>query len=122
MSIKIFSFLFVFACCFTTVNANTELFACNTIAYSNDSTHDIDKSTIRTDSFTIHSKDYERVITQHLGTTTPLFIKHTKTDSAILNHSSYLFALVHTKYIQYLKACHLNFITTDIIYPFHAFW
>ncbi|MBQ0769401.1 MAG: hypothetical protein KBT58_08920 [Bizionia sp.] len=120
---KIFSFLFVLAFCVPTVNASTTLLPFHNDDVSKTLKSSFDNGTITTDSYSVHSKEYDRIIIEYFTTNTPsFFVKVLDTGNAIAFSSKYLFTTEYSRYIQFLKNLNLNFLTIDIIYPFHSFW
>lgn len=120
---KIVSFLFVLAFCLPTVNASTTLLPFHNDGISKTIKSSFDNGTITTHTYSVHSKEYDRIIVEQITTNTPFFfVKDLDTGNAIAFSSKHLFTTAYSRYIQFLKNLNLNFLTIDIIYPFHSFW
>lgn len=123
LKFKIFSFLFVLAFCLQAVNASTSILPFHNDEISKTLKKSFDKGAISSDSHALQTKEYDRVIVEYITTNTPsLFVKNSDSENAIALISKHLFALENSKYTEFLKSLNLNFLTIDIIYPFHSFW
>lgn len=123
ITFKISSFLFVLAFCLQTVNAKAIILPFHNNEVSKTLNTSSDKGNIISDSYTIQTKEYDRVIVEHITTNTPsLVIKNSNSGNAIAFISKHLFVIEYSKYNEFLKKLNLNFLTIDIIYPFHSFW
>ncbi|TYB77471.1 hypothetical protein ES677_00285 [Bizionia gelidisalsuginis] len=123
ITFKILSLLFLLAFCLPTVNASATIVSLHNEEVSKTLKSASDKGAITTASFSVHTKEFDRIIVEQLTTNTPvIFIKHLDTGKAIAASSKHLFVIAYSKYIQFLKNLNLNFLTIDIIYPFHSFW
>ncbi|WCO02929.1 hypothetical protein [Psychroserpens ponticola] len=71
----------------------------------------------------LHANDYsERITTHNQNTFTPQYLKKHSDADIKSNISKYQTLVKRNKYLQYSRNLFLNFLNTDIIFPFHTFW
>lgn len=71
----------------------------------------------------LHANDYsERIVTHNQNTFTPQYFKKHSDADIKSNISKHETLVRRNKYFQYSRNLFLNFLSTDIIFPFHTFW
>ncbi len=81
-----------------------------------------EQSSVKSVSYIHADGNSERIHTQHQNTFTPQFLKKYSDADIKLNISKFQTLIKQNKYLQYLRNLFLNFLSTDIIFPFHTFW
>lgn len=120
-SVKLFLLIISLAFCSITGHANAPSFS-NFETLFETIQKKTEKASVSPVNLLYNNTDFERVVSYNQNTPPQVRCNDFGDAHLFLNASTYTTQLETTKYLQHLKNTFLSFLSTDIIYPFHAFW
>jgi hypothetical protein len=81
-----------------------------------------EQSSVKSVNYLHINGNSERIITHHQNTFSPQYLKKHSDVDIKLNISKHQTLIKRNKFLQYSRHLFLDFLSTDIIFPFHTFW
>lgn len=120
-SVKLFLLIISLAFCSIAGHADAPSFS-NFEAQFESIQKNTEKSSISSVNLLYNNTDFERVVSYNQNTPPQVRSNDFGDAHLFLKVSTHTTQLETTKYLQHLRNTFLSFLSTDIIYPFHAFW